>query len=91
MFFTFIVGCTGLVWRASNLLLILIFGELMLVSIAFGFVLVSKFWVVSTGQVYALAILNSAAVESAIGLVLIINVYRTTGSVIVNFLKCLRG
>lgn len=68
-----------MVWRASNVLMVLIYGELMLVSLFLGFVIVAKYWAGADGHVYALFILNAAAVESAIGLALMLNLYRSNG------------
>lgn len=90
MVVAFGVGCVGITIRAENLLLVLIFGELMLVSVAFGFVAISKYFGDPSGQVFALFLLNSIAVESAVGLVLILNTFRVCGATNFNRLQWLQ-
>lgn len=65
----------------SNIILILIALELLLLSTQINFVLVSIYSGELIGQLYALLILTVAAGESAIGLALIILYYRLRGSI----------
>lgn len=80
-FLFFIFGIFGLAHRVDNLLMVLLFGELVFVGLFFSFIVVSKGLGSFVCQVYGLFILNAAAVESAVGLVLILNSYRTCGFV----------
>ncbi len=87
----FVAGCIGLIWRSTNVLMVLIYGELILVSLFLGFVIVAKYWTGPDGYIYALFILNAAAVESAIGLALMLNLYRSNGLISFSSLRQLRG
>lgn len=87
----FFTGFVGLVWKASNLLLAVVFGELMLVSLVFGFFIVSKFYGVFEGYTYPLFILNAAAAESATSLVVILNLFQTRSTIDFNNICHLRG
>lgn len=92
IFFLFLgTGFIGLSFYSNNVLSAIIFGEFILVGLVFGFAAFGKMLGDSTGGMYALLILNVAAVESAIGMVLTLNAFRLRGSVVFNELTFLRG
>jgi len=87
----FSVGCIGLGFRATNLLALVVFGELLLVSGMLGFAALSRYYGDPSGQLFALLILNAIAVESSIGLVLILNTFKVAGVIYCQNLNALRG
>lgn len=90
-FLAFFCGFVGLSWRASNVLLVVVFNELMLVSLVFGFYVLSRFYGNFGGTVYPLFILNAAAAETATALAIILTLFQTTKSVSFFDIKNLRG
>jgi len=63
-----------------NLIMTLIGVEVMMNAAAIAFVAASLRWRLMEGQVFMLFILAVAAAEVSVGLVLVVNVYRRTGS-----------
>lgn len=90
-FLAFFSGFIGMSWRATNVLLVIVFNELMLVSLVFGFYVLSRFYGNSGGTVYPLFILNAAAAESATALAIILTLFQTTKTVSFFDIKNLRG
>lgn len=87
----FVVGLLGLTARASNLMMVLLFGELMFVGILLAFMVFSRYLGDSSGQLYSMLILGAIAVESAVGMVLVLTTFQVKGSIDFSTLKCLRG
>ena len=87
----FFCGFIGISYRASNVLLVVVFNELMLVSLVFGFYVLSRFYGNFSGLVYPLFILNAAAAESATALAIILTLFQTTKSVNFSDIRNLRG
>lgn len=75
----------------SNIILILIALELILLSAQLIFIFYSILWGDILGQLYALLVLTVAAGESAIGLALIILYYRLRGSVTLAFIDKIKA
>ena len=87
----FIISLLGILINRSNILLILINIELMLLSITLN-LLVSSFLIDSiSGQIISLFIISLAAVESAIGLSLMITFYKIKGSISINLINLLKS
>lgn len=74
--FIFLIGLIGIVSNSNNFLLTLLFIELMYLGIISSLILVSVITCDPTMQVYALLTLILAACESAIGLGILIVLYR---------------
>ena len=73
----------------SNIIIIFISIELMLLSINFNFIIYSRFLDDIIGQTYALFFLTIGAAESAIGLGILISFYRVRKNILVyNSLMC---
>lgn len=87
----FVVGLLGLTARASNLMMVLLFGELMFVGVLLAFMVFSRYLGDSAGQLYSMLILGAIAVESAVGMVLVLTSFQVRGSIDFSKLKCLRG
>ena len=81
----FILGVLGVIINRSNIILILICIEIMLLSISFNFLIQSFLTNSILGQAIALWIITVAAVESAIGLSIMISFYKLRGSISIRF------
>ena len=89
-FLLFITGLIGMVINRSNILIILMCIEMMLLSLNLNFIVFSVYFDDLYGQLFSLFILTVAAAESAIGLAIIIIYYRLRGSILIeqtNILK----
>lgn len=87
----FILGVLGIVLNRSNLIIMLMSIELMLLAIAFLFLINSVVIDNLIGQVFTLMVLTVAAAESAIGLAILVAYYRVRGTIAVKSLNLLRG
>jgi len=65
--------------------------EIILLSANINFVIFSIYFDDILGQIYSLLILTIAAVESAIGLAILIVYYRLRGSIAVDMIYTLKG
>ena len=65
--------------------------EIMLLAICTNFVAASNYWGAIDGQVMVFVVLAVAAAESAIGLALIVHMYRNQHSIDVDHLAQLKG
>lgn len=90
-FFTFslfFIGFVGIVLNIQNILVVLMSAEIMLLGVSLNFILFSVYTLDFKGQIFALFIIVIAAAETAIGLGLLIIIYRVLGDI--NF-KLLRN
>jgi len=87
----FIIGLLGLFLSKRHLLIVLISFELILLSINLNFLVFSFFLNDLLGQMYILLNLTIAASELAIGLAIVVTVYRLKGSLIVDLIKLLKS
>lgn len=87
----FAIGAVGVVFNKKNLIFLLISLELMLLAITLNFVFFSIFFNSGLGQIYSLLILTVAAAESAIGLGILVVVFRLKHSIRFEELNYLRG
>lgn len=76
----FLIGFLGFI-EASDFVLILINTELMMLGINFYLITISLVYSSYLGQVYSLCFLSLTAAETAIGLGLLITLYRIKGSI----------
>ena len=86
----FSLGLLGVITR-RNLIFVLISLEIMLNATGLAFVVASSHWGESDGQIMFLMILSIAAAEVAIGLGLVIQLYRRYHSLDLNVLSKMRG
>jgi NADH-quinone oxidoreductase subunit K len=77
-----VVFCLGLVCLVAhrNLIMTLVAVEVMMTAAAIAFVGAALRWQRMEGQAFMLFILAVAAAEVAVGLALVVSVYRRTGS-----------
>nr|YP_214870.1 NADH dehydrogenase subunit 4L [Axinella corrugata]AAV49313.1 NADH dehydrogenase subunit 4L [Axinella corrugata] len=87
----FILGVLGIVLNRSNLIIMLMSIELMLLAISFLFLINSVVIDNLIGQIFTIMILTVAAAESAIGLAILVAYYRIRGTIAVKSLNLLRG
>lgn len=87
----FIISIIGIVINKSNIILILICIEILLLSISLCFLSHSFVINNSFGQICSIYVITVAAVESAIGLSIIISFYKLKGSISIRFLNLLKG
>src|SRR5665213_1883703 len=86
----FALGLTGLLAR-RNLMFILMSLEIMLNSAGLAFVVAGSRWAQPDGQVMFLFILAMAATEVAVGLALVIQLYRLRPSLDADAVSEMRG
>ena len=87
----FVLGGLGVVFNRSNLIIMLMSIELMLLAISFLFLINSVIVDDIIGQIFAIMIITVAAAESAIGLAVLVAYYRVRGTIVVRSLNLLRG
>ncbi len=86
----FCIGLTGVLVR-RNILFILLSIEIMLNACGLAFVLAGAHWAQPDGQVMYFFILTMAAAEVAVGLSLVLQMYRHFGSLDANVVNKMRG
>ena len=86
----FVVGLAGVLIR-RNLLFILMSIEIMMNACALAFVVAGARWVQPDGQIMFILILTLAASEAAIGLAIVIQLYRRYQSLDVDAASEMRG
>ena len=74
-----------------NVLVILMSIELMLLAVNFNFVAFSQYLGDTAGQIFVFFILTVAAAEAAIGLAILVLIYRNRHSINVQDLDSLKG
>ena len=87
----FVLSIAGIILNRRNLILLLMCIELMLLAVNFNFVAFSRYLDDVTGQIFVLFILTVAAAEAAIGLALLIVLFRNKRSIAVQELNTLKG
>ncbi len=87
----FAIAVVGLFLNRKNLLVLLMCIELMLVAVNLNLAAIAHFKGDILGQVFVFFILTVAASEAAIGLGLIVALYRTRRSVEVEDINTLQG
>ncbi|RYZ82807.1 MAG: NADH-quinone oxidoreductase subunit NuoK [Moraxellaceae bacterium] len=86
----FAIGLAGVLVR-RNLLFILMSIEIMMNATALAFVVAGSRWVQPDGQIMFILILTLAAAEAAIGLAIVIQLYRRYQSLDVDAASEMRG
>lgn len=87
----FCVSVAGIFINRKNVLILLMCIELMLLAVNFNFVAFSRMLGDATGQVFVFFILTVAAAEAAIGLAILVVLFRNTRSINVDELDKLKG
>lgn len=87
----FSLGVAGIFLNRKNLIILLMSIELMLLAVNTNFIAFSHFLQDMTGQVFVFFILTVAAAESAIGLAILVLVFRNRRTINVQDLDSLKG
>lgn len=87
----FSLSVAGIFINRKNVLLLLMCIELMLLSVNFNFIAFSHYLGDLAGQVFVFFILTVAAAESAIGLAILVVLFRQRRSINVEDLDAMRG
>ncbi len=85
----FSIGVTGVLYR-RNAIVIFMCVELMLNAVNLLFVAFSRFWGDAGGQVFVFFIMAVAAAEVAVGLAILMMIFRNTKSTDIDFLNKLK-
>ena len=87
----FVLAIAGIVVNRRNLILLLMYIELMLLAVNTNFIAFSRFLGDETGQVFVFFILTVAAAEAAIGLAILVVLFRNRRSINVQELNTMKG
>ena len=87
----FSISMAGLIINRKNVITLLMCIELMLLSVNLNFLAFSHFLGNVLGEVFVFFILTVAAAEAAIGLAIIIVLFRSRGTIDVEALNALKG
>ena len=85
------LSLAGMVINRKNLIILLMSVELMLLAVNINFIAFASFLQDSAGQVFVFFILTVAAAETAIGLAILIILFRARRSINVTDLDALKG
>lgn len=87
----FAISIFGIFMNRKNVIVLLMAIELMLLSVNINFIAFSKYFGDPAGQVFVFFILTVAAAESAIGLAILVVLFRNLRSINVEDLGRLKG
>lgn len=87
----FAISVVGIFLNRKNLIVLLMAIELMLLAVNMNFVAFSHYLHDSAGQVFVFFILTVAAAESAIGLAILVALFRNLNTINVTELDHLKG
>ena len=87
----FCISVAGIFINRKNIIVLLMALELMLLAVNINFVAFSRFLGDSAGQVFVFFILTVAAAESAIGLAILVVLFRNRATINVGELNELKG
>ena len=87
----FCLSVAGIIINRKNLIVLLMCIELMLLAVNINFVAFSRFLGDAAGQVFVFFILTVAAAEAAIGLAILVTLYRNRRTINVADLDTLKG
>ncbi len=87
----FAIAVAGIFVNRKNVILLLMCIELMLLAVNFNFIAFSRFRGDIAGQIFVFFILTVAAAESAIGLAILVVLFRERKSINVEELDTMKG
>ena len=87
----FAISIVGIFLNRKNVIILLMAIELMLLAVNMNFIAFSSFLGDMAGQVFVFFILTVAAAESAIGLAILVLLFRNVGSIDVEDMGKLKG
>ena len=87
----FAISVVGIFLNRKNVIILLMAIELMLLAVNMNFIAFSYFLEDTAGQIFVFFILTVAAAESAIGLAILVVLFRNVGTINVDDLDKLKG
>jgi len=87
----FAISIAGIFLNRKNIIVLLMCVELMLLAVNINFIAFSHFLGDLSGQVFVFFILTVAAAEAAIGLAILVVLFRSRSTINVNDLDSLKG
>lgn len=87
----FAISIAGIFINRKNMILLLMCIELLLLAVNFNFVAFSHFLGNTDGQIFVFFILTVAAAEAAIGLAILVVLFRTRASINVEDMDSMKG
>lgn len=87
----FVIGLTGVIVNRKNIIVLLMCVELILLSVNTNFLAFSRYIGDYTGQIFVFFVLSVAAVEAAIGLAILVIIFRGRGTLDVRKIDNLKG
>ena len=87
----FSLSVAGIIINRKNLIVLLMCIELMLLAVNINFIAFSRFHGDASGQVFVFFILTVAAAEAAIGLAILVTLFRNRRTINVAELDTLKG
>jgi len=87
----FAISIVGIFINRKNMILLVMCIELMLLAVNFNFIAFSRYLDDTAGQVFVFFILTVAAAETAIGLAILVVLFRTRHSINVRNMSSMRG
>jgi len=87
----FAISIAGIFINRKNMILLLMCIELLLLAVNFNFIAFSHFLEDLNGQVFVFFILTVAAAEAAIGLAILVVLFRTRSSINVEDMNSTKG
>ena len=87
----FAIGVAGIFINRKNMVLLLMCVELMLLAVNFNFIAFSRFTGNVAGQIFVFFILTVAAAEAAVGLAILVVLFRNRHSINVQEINRLKG
>ena len=87
----FSLSVAGIFLNRKNVILLLMCIELMLLAVNFNFIAFSRYLGDSAGQIFVFFILTVAAAEAAIGLAILVVLFRSKQTINVEDLNEMRG
>jgi NADH-quinone oxidoreductase subunit K len=87
----FSIGIAGIVINRKNVIILLMSIELMLLAVNLNFIAFSHYLDDLAGQIFVFFILTVAAAEAAIGLAILVVLFRNKGSINVTDISELKG
>ena len=87
----FVIGISGIFLNRKNLIVLLMAIEMMLLAVNTNFVAFSHYFGDPAGQIFVFFILTVAAAEAAIGLAILIVLFRNLNTINVDDLDSLKG
>ena len=87
----FAIAVVGIFLNRKNLIVLLMAIELMLLAVNYNFIAFSHYLSDSAGQIFVFFILTVAAAESAIGLAILVVLFRNLDTINVEDLGSLKG